>query len=419
MAKSIEKCSIFKPVPILDNLDKAKETFTNNVLLYNDLPNFAEKDFNAALAFLKDYNGSKATLSTYRSTTERLLQWSWFINKKSIFENRRIDITQHIEFLQNPPVTWIGTSILPRFKNSNGSRVPNYKWRPFVVKVMKEQHRQQTQPNVKKYSPSPETIKGAFTALGSLYSFLIDEDYIDHNPVKSIKQKSKFFSTGSAYKPVQRITNLQWDLLVDCLTRNALINPKKYARSKFLVILMLQTYARLSDLVTVRSEEPPKMNDFYRDSGGLWWVKFTGKGNKIREIPVSDTLLDALKEFRLYLGFTEYPSPNEQFPMLPTSTGKPITCEKTLRNVVQEAFDLTVIWMKNNNYETIDYENLLHASAHWLRHTSISEDIKHRPRDHVKEDAGHGSYLTTERYIESDRLEKHQSAISRDLTPSE
>ena len=42
------------------------------------------------------------------------------------------------------------------------------------------------------------------------------------------------------------------------------------------------------------------------------------------------------------------------------------------------------------------------ATVHWLRHTGISEDVKIRPREYVRDDAGHQSMQTTDRYIESD-----------------
>jgi|GEM_PF-3743224 hypothetical protein len=40
------------------------------------------------------------------------------------------------------------------------------------------------------------------------------------------------------------------------------------------------------------------------------------------------------------------------------------------------------------------------ATVHWLRHTGISDDVKHRPREHVHDDAGHGSGAITDRYID-------------------
>ena len=42
--------------------------------------------------------------------------------------------------------------------------------------------------------------------------------------------------------------------------------------------------------------------------------------------------------------------------------------------------------------QLVDEADLLRsATVHWLRHTRISDDIKIRPREHVRDDAGHSS----------------------------
>ena len=56
-----------------------------------------------------------------------------------------------------------------------------------------------------------------------------------------------------------------------------------------------------------------------------------------------------------------------------------------------------------------DAKELKVATVNWLRHTGISEDVKTRPREHVRDDAGHASMQTTDRYIESDLRERHAS----------
>lgn len=53
------------------------------------------------------------------------------------------------------------------------------------------------------------------------------------------------------------------------------------------------------------------------------------------------------------------------------------------------------------------------ATVHWLRHTGISEDVKFRPREHVRDDAGHASMATTDRYIDSDLRERHESGRNK------
>ena len=57
-----------------------------------------------------------------------------------------------------------------------------------------------------------------------------------------------------------------------------------------------------------------------------------------------------------------------------------------------------------------DAERLGTATVHWLRHTGISEDVKSRPREHVRDDAGHGSSAITDRYIDVERAERHATA---------
>ena len=60
-----------------------------------------------------------------------------------------------------------------------------------------------------------------------------------------------------------------------------------------------------------------------------------------------------------------------------------------------------------------DADDLRIATVHWLRHTGISEDVKHRPHEHERDDAGHASMATTDRYIESDLRERHESGRNK------
>ncbi|WP_317622509.1 MULTISPECIES: hypothetical protein [unclassified Ketobacter] len=62
-----------------------------------------------------------------------------------------------------------------------------------------------------------------------------------------------------------------------------------------------------------------------------------------------------------------------------------------------------------------DAADLRSATVHWLRHTGISEDVKFRPREHVRDDAGHASIATTDRYIDSDLRERHASGREKRL----
>ena len=56
------------------------------------------------------------------------------------------------------------------------------------------------------------------------------------------------------------------------------------------------------------------------------------------------------------------------------------------------------------------------ATVHWLRHTGISDDVKHRPREHVRDDAGHGSSAITDRYIDIELRERHASGKQKKIS---
>jgi hypothetical protein len=60
-------------------------------------------------------------------------------------------------------------------------------------------------------------------------------------------------------------------------------------------------------------------------------------------------------------------------------------------------------------------ESLRMATVHWLRHTGISEDVKSRPREHVRDDAGHSSSAITDRYIDIELHERARSAKKKPM----
>ena len=105
--------------------------------------------------------------------------------------------------------------------------------------------------------------------------------------------------------------------------------------------------------------------------------------------------------------------PGEQIPLISKTKGKgSITSTRQIRSIVQQCFDATYDRMKADGLED-DAIELKTATVHWLRHTGISEDVKFRPREHVRDDAGHASMATTDRYIDSDLRERHESGRNK------
>jgi len=365
-------------------------------------------DYEYAWKFLYSYNGSTATFNSYRREIERLILWSWHICQLSILDLKRENIEQYITFCMKPPKSWIGVKNVARFKPLHGERVQNPAWRPFVASLKKSQNKKGIKPTVKDFEFSQSSIQACFSVLSSFFNFLIQEEVCTMNPVALIRQKSKFTVKQQHKAPIRRVSNLQWEYVIETINNLANLDPEKHERSLFILNCLFSMYLRISELVA-DERSIPLMSDFRRDHDGNWWLHVTGKGNKSRIITVSEGMISSLKRYRIHLGLTPLPLIDDRTPIVSKLIGKgPVTSTRMVRSIVQDCFDLAYTKMKADGLED-DAQELKTATVHWLRHTGISEDVKTRPREHVRDDAGHASMQTTDRYIESDLRERHAS----------
>lgn len=372
------------------------------------------QDIKQAQIFLKSYKGSLGTFNAYRREIERLIHWSALIANKSLRDLKRDDIERYIEFCQKPPKQWIGIYKPTRFVIKEAVRVPNPEWRPFVTILSKADYRQGKKPALKDFELSQTAIKQLFAIIGSFYNYLLQEEYATLNPVAMIRQKSKFVRKIQDKPKIRRLSELQWSYVIQTAKELAEQNPDCHERTLFIMSALYSMYLRISELVASK-RWTPKMNDFTRDSDNNWWFTTVGKGNKQRQIAVSDAMLEALKRWRKYLKLAQLPSPADDMPIVPKTKGKgPITCISHIRKIVQDCFDQAIIELKQDGF-TEEAESLLTATAHWLRHTGISDDVKFRPKEHVRDDAGHGSSAITDKYIDIELRERHRSAKNKTI----
>jgi len=412
---AMTKKSQSPPHPIFDSLESLQDRHQQALVAESidryfdgDPIDGAADDYRAAVRFLKSYDGSSATFNAYRRELERLFQWSWQLSRQTVRSLNRDNIVDYIEFLRSPPKTWIGTKNVARFKQKAGRREPNPMWRPFVQAVSKAEHRRGVEPDEGKYRPSGASIKATFAVLSSFFEYLLQDAYVTTNPVALIRQKSKYLRREQNQAPVRRLSELQWDYVLEKAEHMADADPDEHERTLFIMTALFTMYLRISELVADERSEPV-MGDFKRDRDGNWWLHVIGKGNKARTVAVSDAMLKALKRYRLSRDLGALPTPNESEPMVAKTRGNgPITSTRHIRRIVQDCFDRAYEQMRSDGLEE-DALDLRESTVHWLRHTGISEDVRLRPQQHVRDDAGHGSMVTTSRYIESDERERHAS----------
>jgi site-specific recombinase XerD len=390
------------PLPIFDSLehiDAANQTHQR----------YDSNDIKFGAAFLKSYIGSRGTFNSYRREIERLIHWAALINQKKIKELKREDIENFVQFCQNPPKHWIGTTKPPRFMVKDGARKPNPAWRPFVVHLSKSERRKGHEININHFELSQGSLRELFAILSSFFNYLLQEEYVLSNPVMLIRQKSKFIRQYQGQPKIRRLSDVQWQYVIKTAKNLADKNPLRHERTLFILSSLYSMYLRVSEL-TASLRWTPKMNDFARDSDGNWWFITVGKGNKERKIAVSNTMLEALKRWRKFLNLSLFPSPADNSPLIPKSKGKgPIKNTNSIRQIVQYCFDIAILTLQQQGL-TEESETLNEATVHWLRHTGISDDVKIRPREHVRDDAGHSSSAITDKYIDIELKERHRSA---------
>ncbi len=399
------------PYPLIDTVEP-----TQIPIHLNSLENYTIRDFETVCQFLRLYNGNQATFLNYRKEIERLLHWSWLVTKKSILELRREDVENYIKFCQKPLKSWIGLKTVARFITKDNKKLPNPEWRPFVTTISKSEITKGKKPNKDDYSLSQKSIKTTFVILGSFYTHLINENILEINPVLQIRQKSKFFRKQQTTSTIPCLSESQWKCLINTTYKMAELNPDRYQRTLFIITAMYLMYLRISELIA-SDRWIPVMGHFHKDGNNNWWFTTVGKGNKERQITVSDSMIDALKKWRKHLGLSLLPSPNETYPLIPKSKGQgAVSSIRMIRQLIQECFDETTKELFQNG-EKEDASIMSEATVHWLRHTGISDDINKRGRPiiHVRDDAGHASIATTDKYNNSTLKERHFSGKKKKI----
>ncbi|OGT59021.1 MAG: integrase [Gammaproteobacteria bacterium RIFCSPHIGHO2_12_FULL_42_10] len=398
------------PSPLFDSIESLKKQ--NGSPQLTDAQN---KDFQKACEFLLMYKNNEMTFVAYRREIERLMQWCHLKSNKTLKQLKRDDIDQYIRFCQKPLKSWIGLKKVSRFIKKNGERIANKEWKPFVVTLPKAQTHKGKKPDIENYTLSEKSLREIFTITGSFFNFLIQENYTEINPVFQIRQRNQYFSKQQTKRVIRKLPELQWGYVIETAHLMAEENPS-HERTLFIMNALYAMYLRISELAA-STRWAPQMGHFYRDNDGLWWFKTRGKGNKERHVAVSADMLNALKRFRKHLKLTSLPSPGETTPLISKQTGTgPMTSTRPIRSLIQECFDRSVVRLKEDGFKD-DAQQLMHATVHWLRHTGISDDVKIRPREHVRDDAGHSNSSITDKYIDVDLRDRNDTAKKKKIVP--
>ena len=341
---------------------------------------------------------SESTFNRFRNEIERFHLWSWLIVKKSVFNLKREDIELYVEFVIEPENLWVSDSVQWRYKENNGQRTANVKWRPFLIKTNRI---------------SQQTISSMFTALNVFYKFAILEEKTFTNFVPVVKKNCPYLITQSQINQPDTLSDIQWEYVFG-ITKDLATEDPNLERNLFTLACLKGLYLRISEL-SERPQWSPVMSHFWQDNDGFWFLRVMGKGNKLRDVTLSSDFLEYLKRYRRYRGLPSLPTADEPHSIIHKLRGQGGMEVRQIRRLVQQSFDLAEHSLRKDGFID-DADQLCSATAHWLRHTGATHDAQSRPLKHLSEDLGHAKLATTDQiYIQTNVKERAKSGIKRKI----
>lgn len=344
----------------------------------------AENDAEAISAFLSEFRDSPLTLQSYAKEIERLLLWCVHVAERNISSLRRNDLVEYQNFLKNPKPRkqWIGSKATRQLKDGTA----NPKWRPFGSAL------------------GASTVNKVITILDSFFNYLVQTNYLTGNPLAVERRRKRRIKTKP--KIIDRYLEITEILAVlDAIDVHASQNKIQLfntCRARYIILLLFYTGLRITEAANHR------MGNFLQRENN-WFLRVTGKGKKVREIPVPDDLLKALAKFRMIVGLSS-PEPKfrERMPLIPMHNLKKSISTRRIDQILKWAFNLAANKIESN--EPRRASKLRQASAHWLRHSYVTYLLDSgAPLKVAQENAGHSDVGTTMHYRHVAQTDRHEA----------
>ncbi|MED3079419.1 site-specific integrase [Bacillus wiedmannii] len=164
-----------------------------------------------------------------------------------------------------------------------------------------------------------------------------------------------------------------------------------------IVLALASTGARIQELCTAR------VKDLHYD--GKYWLKVRGKGNKVRELFISEHLYQCICEMRRRRGCQTVLEKGDESPLFINQRGSAYN-SKTLSNQVTDM-------IKKTDLEFLQYrENPV--TAHTFRHAFAIMAVEQGNADlyHLMQTLGHENIQTTKIYLEKHMKRKNNVGTS-------
>jgi site-specific recombinase XerD len=343
----------------------------------------ADTDLEAVEAWLSLYADRPGTRRQYRREVERFLVYCLRERGKALSDADTTDCAAYLGFLREPHPDWLGP-----YGATRGSAA----WRPF------------------RRALSPASQRLARSVLAACFDWLVRQAYLEANPFDGLPR-----SRLMVERPNRVLTRADFRWLLaygEDAARQASSDEdaRRLRRLVFVLTLAYETGLRLSELVQATTA------DLVRETvgeGDYWWLRVTGKGGKIREVPVSEALLAAIDAELRARGEKPVGAGSRPVPLVGRlrGNGKALTASGLYRALV--GFVRAAARARATT-DPASAARLERATTHWLRHSYATHALEAGvPLEAVRENLGHASLATTSRYVSAERARRHRETVSR------
>ncbi|MBK8054244.1 MAG: tyrosine-type recombinase/integrase [Saprospiraceae bacterium] len=226
------------------------------------------------------------------------------------------------------------------------------------------------------------TVNRKISALRTFFKWLIKKKYTTNNPMQKVMAPKK----AKRLPVIVNDANIE-RLLEDNLTSDTKQDVYSEVRNKFIVELLYSTGIRRAELVGMNVQDI----NFARGE-----IRVTGKGNKVRSIPMTNDLTDSVQHYLTVMNhsFTE----NPENALFLTQKG----------NRIYPRLVHTIVHMKLSGVTTLEKK-----SPHVLRHSFATHMLDRGAElNAIKELLGHANLAATQVYTHNS-ISKLKEAYGR------
>ena len=242
--------------------------------------------------------------------------------------------------------------------------------------------------------------------LRSLFTFLVSQNYLTGNAFAGVSLPRE---SGRALGSRRALTFGQWDALEERLDEISL-DPVGRRRARA-IRWLYATGLRLSEMANAQCGDLQRVDyrlaDGSEDSG--WLLDVVGKGDKPRQVPVPDRLVDELHDELEGQGLepdVRHESNRDVsiLTRLEAGSATPLSASGLAKGIK------AVLERCASTMSVEDAKQLRKASTHWFRHTHGTHALNGRPGEGggvpvqvVQNNLGHASIGTTSGYLTTER----------------